>query len=826
MIDLLQVEYWDRDAVIAPSSPRFSWRCDVVQRDFRLMIFSENGELFHDTGTVVSDDDSLIYSGPALQSDAEYRWKISVNGGRETAEQTFRTAPEFTAGQWVCEHPGREGQHDRVAVFRRDFDLTELPRRAYLHITALGLYRVEINGRRVGDSYLTPGWTDYFHRVPFQSYRVGELLRPGRNRIEAVLACGWYCSRIATMWLTPDETYGDTPAVRFELRGEVAGVRRVLAASDEACQVSVDGPIRKSDIYDGEEVDFTVRWHDFRPCRIAAREVAVFPTTTPAVRGVRRIAPVGIRTTSEGRCIVDFGVNIAGKEELDLTLAEGETIRVTHAEVLKEDGDVYTENLRSAVARSVFTGDGTRRRFSVEFTFFGFRYIAIDGLRSELRPEMVTALQMHTPLRETGSFRCSNELLNQLFRNIVNSQRCNYIDVPIDCPQRDERRPWLGDAQVFMPTAAYNFDVAAFLRRWLEDVDLCRNEWGEYPPYAPFHSKKKNFKAGAGWADAGIICPAELYRYYGDRRFLEAHYDAMRTYMMRQLETSDNFIRCVDIYRDWLNLGADTPPELICTAYFACDARLMSRIAEVLEKPEDAKFFASLYEDICAAYRGKFINNAGKLTVVTQTAAVLSLDFGILRGKDAERAVEMLRNDIVNHRGVHLSTGFLGTPRLLHVLAEHGQEDLAFRLLEQTSYPSWLYSVLHGATTTWERWNSWAEFDGFADSSMNSFNHYAYGAVGEFLFRYVGGIAPVWEFPGMKKVLISPHPGGTLTFAETVYDSRRGRIKVAWQREEQKIVYRISIPANVIGILDIAGMERREVESGEYEFAIQNKGGR
>lgn len=825
MIDLLQIDYQDGNVVVPANAPlRFSWRALTEQRNYRVRIFDAAGNrLYVDSGVTAGCTNSWVCPGGTLISDTAYRWQVTLNDGEFTARSEFRTAPQFSDGKWITEPAGWEKRHDRVVVFRKDFELSELPQDGYLHITALGLYRAEINGIRVGESFMTPGWTDYFHRVPYQSFDVTGLLHLGNNRIEIVLAGGWFCSRIATMWLEPEETYGDTPALRLELRGTIAGKRELITGSDETYAVTGDCEFVASDIYDGETIDYSRCRKNFQPCTVAERKIELFPNPMPEVRTIRRIAPVSVRKWSDDRYIVDFGVNLTGKEELRLKLAPGQTVTVTHAEVLDDNGDVYTANLRSAQASSTFAGDGTERTMAVEFTFFGFRYIAVEGVNG-FTADMVTALQMHTPMRSSGSFRCSNELLNQLYANIINGQRCNYLDVPTDCPQRDERRAWLGDAQVFLPAAAFNFDVAAFMRRWLVDVDLGCNEHGDYPPYAPYHSSRKQFRAGAGWADAGIICPAGLYLYYGDTEFLTAHYEAMHRYMMRQLETADNFIRCVDIYRDWLNLGADTPPELLCTAYFAWDAKLMSKIARVLGNTGDARFFAELYENICAAYRDKFINAKGQLAVVTQTAAVVSLEFGLLRGKDAETAAQMLRNDVVNNRAMHLSTGFLGTPRLLHALAANGYLDIAYKLLEQTTYPSWLYQVLHGATTMWERWNSWAEFDGLADSSMNSFNHYAYGAVGEFLFNCVGGIAPVWEYPGMEKVLIAPRPGGTLTFAETEYDSRRGKISSSWYREDGKTVYRITIPPNTVGIIDIEGMEQIEVPGGEYEYVIKTKG--
>ena len=825
MIDLLQIDYQDGNAVVSGNAPiRFSWRALTGQDNCQIRIFEASGGKICAESPVISGNRNFwTYDGDALSAETSYCWEVALNDGKYTARSDFRTAPRFADSKWIAEPAGRESQHDRISVFRKDFELTEVPQDAILHITALGLYRAEINGVRVGDRFMTPGWTDYFHRVPYQSFDVTTLLHPGRNRIEIVLAGGWYCTRIATMWLAEDEIYGDTPALRLELRGTFSGRRKLITGSDETYLVSAESEFVSSDIYDGETVDYSRVRKNFQLCRTVERNVKIFPNPMPEVRTIRRIAPVSVRKWSDDRYIIDFGINLTGKEELYLKLAKGQTVTVTHAEVLNDEGDVYTENLRSAQACSSFTGDGTERTMSVEFTFFGFRYIAVEGV-TEFTADMVTALQIHTPMRKSGSFRCSNELLNKLYDNIINGQRCNYLDVPTDCPQRDERRAWLGDAQVFMPAAAFNFDVTAFMRRWLEDVDLCRNEHGEYPPYAPFHSSRKQFRAGAGWADAGIICPAELYRYYGDTAFLTSHYEAMYQYMMRQIETADNFIRCVDIYRDWLNLGADTPPELICTAYFAWDAAVMSKVARVLGKTGDAEFFAELYENICTAYRKKFINAKGMLAVVTQTAAVLSLEFGLLRGKDAEMAAKMLRNDVVNHRAMHLSTGFLGTPRLLHALARNGYPDIAYKLLEQTTYPSWLYTVLHGATTMWERWNSWAEFDGFADSNMNSFNHYAYGAVGEFMFNYVGGISPVWEYPGMEKVLIAPRPGGTLTFAEVEYDSRRGRICSSWYRNGQETTYRIKIPPNTIGIIDIEGMDKHEVSAGEYEYIIATKG--
>ncbi len=458
---------------------------------------------------------------------------------------------------------------------------------------------------------------------------------------------------------------------------------------------------------------------------------------------MKPIAPPTM-SANKRRWLFDFGQNIVGRVRMKVRGSAGQVIDLRYTEMLDKDGKPYTLALRSARATDHYTTKGGGEEiYEPRFTFHGFRYLELRDYPGTPTVDDVTGIVMHSDMAATGSFECSDAMINKLQSNIVWSQRGNFLDIPTDCPQRDERLGWTGDAQVFIRTAAFNMDVANFFTKWLQDVADSQGEDGRIPSVVP-HVESIYGEGGPAWADAAIICPWTIYRCYGDERILQTRYPMMRGFMDFLEEKSVNFIRADEHwkwkgYGDWLNIDAETPADLIGTAFYAHCARLMSEIARVVGKSEDAEKYSSLFEKVRKAWRGRFIKADGALTVKTQTAFVLALHFDLLPEDIRGKTVEALVADIES-RGMHLSTGFVGTPYLNHVLANAGRMDVAYALLNQRTFPSWLYPITQGATTMWERWDAWTHDKGFNDTGMNSFNHYAYGAIGDWMYSTIAGI--------------------------------------------------------------------------------------
>jgi alpha-L-rhamnosidase len=589
-----------------------------------------------------------------------------------------------------------------------------------------------------------------------------------------------------------------------------------------------------SDIYDGEHYDATKAGADaYWQCMPftelknlepeikdavvfnsdALKKVAVEWQSGEFVREMRTLKPESIRKLENGTLIVDFGQNFTGRERIDLRgyPKDDNVVRIRHGEMLNPDGSLYTDNLRSAKATTTYVGN---RSYEPQFTFYGFRYLGIEGVPASydnikhpgFMREDISAEAVYSGLRSTGTFTCSEPLLNQLFKNIVWGQKSNFLDVPTDCPQRDERLGWTADTQVFANAATYNMDAAAFYTKWLRDLNLCQSPEGGYPSFAPdqyrYAAAKGNdfFGYASGWSDAGLVVPWVLYTKYGDRRVLELYFDNMLKWLdLQERNSGGTYIVDNTVYADWLNMDANLSSAFVSTAYFAAMNTLAARIARVIGREDDARKREEVFAKTKQAFRGRFLDENGELKEKTQTAALFVLDFDLCEESERQGILDFLVNDITVTRKLHLSTGFLGTPLLLRVLTENGQVDLAYKLLLQTSFPSWLYPVTQGATTMWERWDSWNEERGFGDVSMNSFNHYAYGAVADWFYETICGIRPVTDDPaarGFKRFRLEPMPGKELKSASASYLSSYGKIESAWERKENELVWSFTVPCN------------------------------
>ncbi len=830
----LRCEYAVNPIGLDVAQPRLFWCLSAphghrgaAQSQYRIQVSRtlealEKGEAdLWDSGEVRSDDTAhVLYEGKALDSGERAWWRVQVHdeGGTasEWSEPAFWETGLLERTEWKGEWIGsrlRGGKYTTAPSphLRKPFKLPAKPVRGRLHVTALGLYECWLNGQRVGEDIFTPGWTDYLKRLHYQTYDVTDLLNEGDNALGAILGDGWWCGHVE--W-RGRQRWGKVPRLLAQLTVECADGSSHTILSDETWRYAT-GAILESDMLMGESYDARYALEDW--CvpdfddgdweRVKLFEDTGVPLVAQKGVTVRRqleLKPIKDpwepeKGWGQRRILFDLGQNMVGWVRFKVKGKAGTTVALRYAEVLDEKGMPYYENLRTAKATDYYTlrGDPDGEVFEPRFTFHGFRYVEIyfrgagEGLEKYLEyptRDSITGVVLYSDTPVTGEFECSNALLNQLQHNIQWGQRGNFLEVPTDCPQRDERLGWTGDAQIFVRTAAYNMDVAGFFTKWAEDVADSLGDKGEIPPVVPntgiIHSD-----GGPGWADACIICPWTIYLCYGDTAILQRHWSVFKAYMGFLERTHRDHVRCYPGYDgwvgfgDWLNIDDATPKDLIGTAFFAYVARLTARIARLLDKPAEATHYAELFEKVRDAFQRHYVTPTGDIASQSQTAYILALYFDLvpetLRAQTAAYLVESIRR-----RKTHLSAGFLGSPYLNHVLTENGHHDLAGELLLQESWPSWLYAVTQGATTIWERWDGWTHDKGFQDKGMNSFNHYAYGAIGAWLYQVVAGLEIDPELPAYKHARIHPRPTAGLTHARASLKTLHGTLTVDWKRDQ------------------------------------------
>jgi len=700
-------------------------------------------------------------------------------------------------------------------MLRATFSVDGAVRTARAYVTALGLYEMELNGQRVGDQVLTPGWTAYDERLQVQTYDVGDLLVEGENVVGVTLGDGWYRGFLG--FGGQRNVYGEKVALLLQVRIVYEDGRLLTVCSDENWK-SATGPILASDIYNGERYDARLEkpgWTqagyddgDWAGVLLVEQDKGILVAPAgPPVRKIETIKPVDISHSPAGETIVDMGQNMVGWVRLKVQGEAGTTVTLRHAEVL-QDGNLYTDNIRAAQQTVTYTLKGEDIEvYEPRFTFQGFRYVAVEGYPGELTLDSLTGVVVHSDMAPTGHFECDNPLLNQLQHNIVWGQKGNYVDVPTDCPQRDERLGWTGDAQVFVRTGCFNMDVAGFFTKWLRDLAADQAENGAVPHVIPNAIGRRRGRMGSSsaWADASVICPWTIYLCYGDTRILEEQYESMRAWVgyMEEAAGEDRLWATGFHFGDWLAYattrsdypGATTDKDLIATAFFAYSTALLQQTAQVLGKGADAERYANLLAEIKAAFCREYVTENGRLASNTQTAYALALWFDLLPEALRPEAARRLAEDVKSFNN-HLTTGFVGTPYLCHTLSSNGYPDVAYDLLNQESYPSWLYPITKGATTIWERWDGIKPDGSFQDAGMNSFNHYAYGAIGSWLYQVVAGIEVDPSVAGYKHTLIQPQPGGGLSSVRATLKTMYGGVGSAWELGEDGLSLEVTIPAN------------------------------
>ena len=839
-----------RDALgIGRASPRLSWRnraaAGWMQRRYEIELRAVDGS----TRTrQIASGDSVLAPWPFEPLDSRARVAVRVRVAGDDArwspwspitelETGLLEADDWRALAIRSPWPEQPDSERRPPLLRREFAVRPGLVAARLYATAHGVFELELNGRTVGDEVLAPGWTSYHQRLGYRTHDVTGLLRAGANAIGAWLGDGWYRGRLGWNGGTRD-VYGEHLALLAQLELHYGDGTTETIATDGSWRAAT-GPILRSSLYDGETFDrraLPEAWSlpgfdDAGWTPVIAEpfdRARLFSLGFPPVRCTAELAPVAVTQLGEGRRLLDFGQNASGRLRLDVRAAAGTEIVVRHAEVT-EHGELATRPLRDAEATDRYIAAGLDdERWEPRFTMHGFRYAELAGPDAALDATDAVHRVHHTDMTRTGWFRCSDPELQQLHDNIVWTMRSNFVSLPTDCPQRDERFGWTGDAQIFTPTAAYLYDCAGLLASWLEDLAHEQHEDGLVPWYVPWVPTSALFtppRPAALWGDAAVLMPWELYWQYGDRDVLERQAESARRWvdLVEGLAGPDRRWDTGFQLGDWLDPTAPpsdptramTDPHLVATAYFAHSAATLARIEAVLGRDDDAVRYRGLAAEIRAAFRATHLLPDGRARSETQTAYALAIAFGLLEEPGRRTAGARLAA-LVAAGGHRIGTGFAGTPVILDALSSTGSLDAAYALLLQSEPPSWLYAVRQGATTVWERWDSMLPDGTVNPGAMTSFNHYAFGAVADWMHRVIGGLAP--GAAGWRRLRVAPRPGGGLTSAATAHDTPYGRAAVAWSRRGDRLDVEVEVPTGTSARLSLPGLPETEVGPGEHRF--------
>lgn len=838
-INGLRTEYLENPKGIDVLNPRFSWVLEAEGRNryqtaYRILVSSSQEKLnqnegdIWDSGKIMSSDTNQIeYDGISLTSNNTYYWKVKVWDESKTESGWSETAHWSTGllkfSNWKGLFIGHDVGYDKTDKYdslylpparylRKSFTPKKKIKKATAYTTALGLYELRLNGSKVGDDYFAPGWTDYNKRLYYQRYDITEHINEGENVIGAIIADGWYAGYIGYgLFVRLDkvrEFYGVNPSFMGQIHLEYEDGSIEIIPTDTSWK-SNQGAIREADILMGEVYDATMEntgwdspnyndgsWKIPKVYTYPNGKLQVHPSNL--VKNTERIKPIRITEPESGVYIFDMGKNIAGIPELKVKGTKGTKITLRFGEILKRDGNIQTENLRLARATDTYILKGEGEEvWQPKFTYHGFQYVEVKGFSGKPTLDAITGLVLSSIETDASTFSSSNAMNNTLYENIKTTQEANFFDIPTDCPQRDERLGWLGDAQTFMRSASFNADVASFMSKFLIDVDDAQRWYGAYPNFAPFPYSRPNQYAPA-WMDAGIIIPYNMYKVYNDTRILEYMYAGMEKFMEFQADASTDFIRPGggNNWGDWLSVNETTSHDFIGASYYGHDAKLMAEVAEALGKTADAEKYKTLFQNIKTAFAKKYIQENGHTSEDTQTTYALALYFDLFPEHLAKKGASRLAEKIENN-GFKFSSGFLGTKNVMLALSKYGFDDIAYKLFKQTEYPSWGYSVVNGSTSIWERWNSYTKDESSnsdLNSSMNSFSHYAFGAVAEWMFINAVGIDT--EDSGYRNIIIKPAISKEMNFIKGSYNSINGTISSAWNWDKNHLIMNIEIPTN------------------------------
>ncbi|MFF3493331.1 family 78 glycoside hydrolase catalytic domain [Streptomyces sp. NPDC002795] len=839
---------------IGVPAPRLSWKTRAEpgwrQTAYEIEV---SGDRATANWHVASQDSVLVpWPAPALCSRERLSVRVRVVGAdgtpSEWSEPGVVEAGLLDAADWSAVPVGGAWPEDpesdrRPSLVRRAFQVRGPVTRARLYASAHGLYEAELNGERVSDDVMAPGWTVYGSRLRYCSYDVSDLLHEGENVLGAWLGDGWYRGRLG--WHGGFRNlYGSDLSFIGQLEILYADGSRDLVATDPQWRASF-GPILRAGNYDGEVYDAREErtgWSnpgyddsEWTPVKLAERDPATLVAVDgPPVRCTQEVTPVGVLRTPKGALVLDFGQNLVGRVRFTVSGAAGRRITLRTAEVL-QDGEVYRRPLRLAESTDVYVlKGGEPEEWEPRFTFHGFRYVEVEGWPGDLEAAVaeggVRARVLHTDLDRTGWFSCSDPLVNRLHENVVWSMRGNFLDIPTDCPQRDERVGWTGDLQVFAPTASFLYDVSGMLSGWLKDVAVEQLPDGTVPWYVPVIPAKDMWtpiRPGAVWGDVAVLTPWVLYQRFGDIEVLRRQYDSAKAWvdLMDRLAGDTHLWDDGFQLGDWLDPAAppDDPADartdkyLVATAYFAWSTRHLARSAEVLGLADDAARYGRLADQVREAFAAAYVRDDGRMTSDAQTAYALAVAFELITGEAQLKAAGERLAELVGEAGNRIATGFAGTPIICDALTMSGATSTAYDLLLERECPSWLYAVTQGATTVWERWDSMLPDGTVNPGAMTSFNHYALGAVADWLHRVVAGLEPA--APGYRTIRFRPRPGGELTWANAEHETPFGRAAITWEISDDRLEVSVTVPTGADGVVELPGADAQYVTSGLHTFS-------
>ena len=821
-------------------NPHFGWQLESEERDvcqnafrFQLAVDTAFDTTLWDSGVVLSGQSAhYCPEDLPLTSATRYYWRVQV---RLTPDGPFHMSPTATfvtalldSSLWQARFISAETESDATVskgtYVQGSLMISGEVKTAYAFSTALGLYHLSLNGEKIGEDQLAPGWTSYRKHLLYQAYDITAMLRPGENTVRGHLGAGWYKGLMG--FLHNRNNYGRQTALLCQIQITYLDGRTQTFYTDESW-VGTDSPVLFSEIYDGEIYDARRTPDALEPVQVVPFDLAVLEAQAGCRVKITETLPVTqMLTTPQGDCVLDFGQNLTGWVRFTVSGNAGDTVELRCFETLDAQGNVYTANLRDArqTLRYVLRGEGTET-YAPSFTFQGFRYVHVVAYPGAVQPQAFTAYVVHSDLPRTGSFTCSNPLLNQLEHNIVWSLKGNFLDIPTDCPQRDERMGWTGDAQIFCPTACYLVSAYPFFRKWLRDLACDQVAEGGvphvvpdiltgYPNIADNWLLSQGTHSAAAWSDAAVLIPWNLYLAYGDTQILREQYASMKAWVNFMHRHANG---CVWQYQlqfgDWVALDAAegsyygaTPNAFVCAAYYAHTVGIFAKIAAILQNEQDRLFYEHLHRQIVNDFAATFFSPAGELLVHTQTAHVLALQFQLMPPQYVPQTVQALHALLARENG-HLVTGFVGTPYIAHALSDYGRLSDAYRLVLREDFPSWLYQVKAGATTIWEHWDGIKPDGSMWSADMNSFNHYAYGAIGAWLYRNIGGLQPDEAAPGYRHTVIHPRIGGGLTYANTALETVYGRVSTHWQLHGGQVTLTVHVPCNTTATLCLDATE-------------------